>query len=93
MTLRTTVLVGLCIAAGAAGVTVAIRAARARQLAAKGRHRFDPGEAAVNAAGGPGIAPIDPQPMTQIAGEGIDLDAPTGRLPRLDEVVGPGLRR
>jgi hypothetical protein len=67
--MRRLVLALLTPAALATGILCAL-ALRRRRAA-----RHAPAEAAASAAVGPGIAAVDPEPMTQIAGEGIDLEA------------------
>jgi hypothetical protein len=54
------------------GVAVTSGAILARRMRRAGT---DLAAAAREAARGAGIAEVDPEPMTQIAGEGIDLDA------------------
>ena len=39
-----------------------------------------------------GVAAIDPEPITQIAAEGIDLEARPAHPPRLDDVIGEDVR-
>jgi hypothetical protein len=88
MQARTKLLLGAAFATGAAA---AIRAATRQRRAVTGAGRADPAST-VAAASGVGIMPIDPEPITQIAGEGIDLDAQVARPAPLDEVIGRGYR-
>jgi hypothetical protein len=84
---RTQVLLGLAFTAGAAAIARA--ASRQRHAVSRPGKGGDPAST-VAAASGVGIMPIDPESITQIAGEGIDLDAQVSRPAPLDEVVGRG---
>ena len=79
------------LAAAAIGGVVAWQAWQRWRLARADR-ASQAGDRASGLASTVGVAPIDPEPTTQIAGEGIDPDADPSAPPRLDDVIGAGVR-
>jgi hypothetical protein len=81
-------LVGSSVVAGgllAAGLVArALLQGRKNHLAAI---RFDPADASAAVASKGGIMDIDPEPITQIAGEGIDPDQRTSRVQGLENIL------
>lgn len=49
--------------------------------------RFDPADASAAVASRGGIMDIDPEPITQMAGEGIDPDQRTSRVQGLENIL------
>jgi hypothetical protein len=48
---------------------------------------FDPADASAAVASHGGIMDIDPEPITQMAGEGIDPDQRTSRVQGLENII------
>ncbi len=82
------VLVMAGVVAGGVAVWRGVQRWRLRQL----EQASDPAAQATGLASMVGVSPVDPQPMTQIAGEGIDLDAVPAPSRRLDDVIGEPAR-
>ena len=84
--MRTRLLTILAIAAAGAGTAILISRRRARR-AMRDAHPVEyAGEMAMDV----GIAPVDPEPMTQVTGEGIDPDMDVQLPDELRAILSPG---
>ncbi|HVV85289.1 MAG TPA: hypothetical protein VHE35_19640 [Kofleriaceae bacterium] len=68
------------------------RAAARAAAAAAAAGADEPDARAEGLAQTVGVASVDPGPLTQVAADGIDLDADPSPPPRLDDVVDPAVR-
>ncbi len=77
----------MLVASGLVVGGIALRALMLRRRTTLAHVSFDPADAAAAVATQGGIMDIDPEPVSQIAGEGIDLDAKTTRVHGLEEIL------
>jgi hypothetical protein len=84
---KTGLLTSGAVAGGLLAGGLVLRALLQRRRSHAAAIHFDPAEASAAVASRGGIMDIDPEPITQMAGEGIDPDQRTSRVQGLENIL------